>query len=480
MGDVLETQESDDKVSATIEQFDLVSIGEGMVQLNTELKYSITKGQLSLFEVDVDDRLKILNVEGPRQIPVKRWDVQTISMVDPENGKDEEEPKKANRKKRILRVWLEYGMEDEYNFTVRSEFSMNGTSDKITLPRWNGLSEDIVSRHKGFIAIEARTNVEVQEICSRGTATMDVSEIPSTLKSKARFPVLLGYKYLFPQHTIELNVKKHADVGVLIAVIDSALYSCTVSAEGRRMYQLLLQCRNTTQQYLRMKLPERCEIWSSTVNGQTVKPAKDVEKQELMIPLLKQSTVSNDSSFPIEIVYTENSTRGSEMVSYGEIMMQFPVVRLPISKLFVQVILPNNYKYGEFSGMQEVPRFSSAPPGGDAVHQVERYQVHSQSNMMMQNVRYDNNPMFDESLNMPVSESTKVGVLPVKVQVPMDGGKRFYFEQLMVVGGSVSNSGELESRQDGSSISLKVKYKKEEKSWWSKRSVGYGYSCNMV
>ncbi len=43
--------------------------------------------------------------------------------------------------------------------------------------------------------------------------------------------MLFGYKYLYPQYELVLDVKKHADVGVLIAVVDSAHYSATYAEE---------------------------------------------------------------------------------------------------------------------------------------------------------------------------------------------------------------------------------------------------------
>lgn len=54
----------------------------------------VISGQISLFEVEIHKDVKVLNVEGLKDFPVKRWDV--IS--------DKKETK-------TLKVWCDYGME---------------------------------------------------------------------------------------------------------------------------------------------------------------------------------------------------------------------------------------------------------------------------------------------------------------------------------------------------------------------------------
>ena len=49
---------------------------------------------MSLFEVELEKNVKVVNVEGLKHIPVKRWDVVT----------DKKERSK-------LKVWCDYGLE---------------------------------------------------------------------------------------------------------------------------------------------------------------------------------------------------------------------------------------------------------------------------------------------------------------------------------------------------------------------------------
>jgi hypothetical protein len=62
---------------------------------------------MSLFEVEIDPRLKIVNVEGMKNIPVKRWEVDTVEKKRKKKKTDEQKTEKKSKKKekkKILRV----------------------------------------------------------------------------------------------------------------------------------------------------------------------------------------------------------------------------------------------------------------------------------------------------------------------------------------------------------------------------------------
>ncbi len=70
---------------------------------------------------------------------------------------------------------------------------------------------------------------------------VDVDELPETLRGRASNPILLAYKYLLPEYTLKLSVKKHGDVDVLIAAVDCAYFTATKVEEGRSMYKLIMK-----------------------------------------------------------------------------------------------------------------------------------------------------------------------------------------------------------------------------------------------
>jgi hypothetical protein len=70
---------------------------------------------------------------------------------------------------------------------------------------------------------------------------IDVEEVSAALRGRSSSALLLAYKFLQPNYSLSLSVKKHDDVDVLIAVVDVAHFTATKTAEGRTMYKMLMK-----------------------------------------------------------------------------------------------------------------------------------------------------------------------------------------------------------------------------------------------
>jgi len=201
-------------------------------QTNTTAKFTIIHGSRSLFEFLIPKSLRILAVTGNN---IKRWDVVGSESRDANNdnksmepgldrlvsvdGGDDDDVLSGQDTNRVLKVWLEYGMEDEYRLEVVSELEMPSEStNDILVPRLQALG---INREKGFVGVEARTNVEINEAHTRGLGRIGTSELPAELVSKSPNPILLAYKFLQGGETLlKLNIKKHKDVRVRESVCD--------------------------------------------------------------------------------------------------------------------------------------------------------------------------------------------------------------------------------------------------------------------
>jgi hypothetical protein len=62
---------------------------------------------------------------------------------------------------------------------------------------------------KGFIAIEARSSVEVNEVSVKDLLVADVADIPDKLNEMAQNPLLLTYKFTSPSYSLKIDIKKH-------------------------------------------------------------------------------------------------------------------------------------------------------------------------------------------------------------------------------------------------------------------------------
>jgi len=416
----------------------------------------------------VDNRARVLSATGQG---VKRWEMVEAKKPDEEGvsreGKQREGkqrdasdvkgvPPKAHP--RLLKVYLEYGVEDKYELTLLSELEMPGTSCKIALPTFCCVGG--VKREKGSIGVEARTNVEVEFVQGAGMASVDTTELSKKVWAQASHPIILAYKFLEPRIWVELQVKKHDDVSVLIAVVESAHITTTQTEEGRILTKVVAKVRNTQQQFLRITTPPEASVWSTFVSGLPVKPARDKDGA-VMIPLKKMSQAdsqsgSSEQNFVLEFLYFQES---KPMQNRGRLTYNMPSMDLPCNHLYISMYLPRDYSYGEFAGdIKETHCFSGVVPQSVSDYEVQsnlqNRQQHMQTYMTQNVVRLERNDSItmddrdmedeqytDRATLLPQKEmaysaygskrSKAAGVLPVKVEVPVDG-ILFRFEQLLV------------------------------------------------
>lgn len=66
-----------------------------------------------------------------------------------------------------------------------------------------------VSRETGYIAVETRTNVEVNELKSDELSVVDIREVPDALNSMALNPLLLAYKFVCTDPSYSIAALTH-------------------------------------------------------------------------------------------------------------------------------------------------------------------------------------------------------------------------------------------------------------------------------
>eukprot|EP00042_Codosiga_hollandica_P031636 m.193942 g.193942 ORF g.193942 m.193942 type:complete len:702 (+) comp53689_c0_seq3:1009-3114(+) len=471
-------------LSIVVDQHHLFSIGEGMLVIDSVFNYDIRNGTVANLEVIFDSRVRVLSVEGRS---IRRWDVvQTAG----EAGSSKAPPN-------LLRIAFDHGVDGQFELLITSEMGLHGSSGILSCPAF-AHTHEAVSREKGMIAIQPNATVEIdQEGSCVGCVMVDVEELPSELRGRASAPILLAYKFLQPTYELQVSVKKHEDVDVLIAVVDVATFTATKTEEGRVMYRLVMKMRNTQKQYVRIDFSNQCDIWTVTVNAKAVKPARDNETQSVMIPLEKGGTGPGDkkhANFDVELVWVgEPPSEGSpNMTDRGTIHFSFPKVDIPLNVVQVNVFVPHEFKYSEFSGdLDECEYFTSLPvTHREESRPLQRQQYDSQLQLagMVQDTRrlsasigqeLEEQDMFLQDLdyNMDSVQTrgvkelssvqsrqrsrapwrpTRAGVVPVKVDM-VQGGRQFLFERFLVL---------------QQALTLSVQFAKQTKGFFSRRRTG--------
>eukprot|EP01133_Synstelium_polycarpum_P018048 gene18048-21545_t len=426
--------------SVVVHQDTLGSIGEGLLILKSSFKYKIVTGTISLIRIAVDSSINIINVEGEA---VKKWEIV-------EEGQ------------RVLHVCLDYGVESSYELTVSAEHSMRDTTADVAIPTMAALGDEIV-RHRGFLAIEARTNVEISEISSSVIDVIDVQEVPTALARMATHPILLAYKFLEPIYALALRVKKNSDVAVLVSIVESAHFLTTISYTGRTIHQLLLSIKNTTKQYLRITLPFEFHLWSTLMDGMPVRPscianAASPNSPTLLMPLLRPANAASpngdDTSVQIEIVVLEREPRDLT-AKKGRLSFTMPKVDLPLRAAHCTIYLPDNYSVSKHEGnLKKASRFSAEPPrpmmNDDIFNNIPMNNYNNNSNTSRNKMRYSAGSDDDDegghssflSVASKMQSRKKVGgkqskqncgVIPVRVDMPTTYNVQM-FQQILLSG----------------------------------------------
>ena len=281
-----------------------------------------------------------------------------------------------------------------------------------------------VERELGFIGVVAMANVEISAGDVVGATKIDARQLPPDIGAMTNQPILLAFRYIGKEVSIPLSIKKHGEIGVLVTIADSAVFTGMQLNDGRRMTKAIYSVRNNRNQYLRLKMPEAAEIWSVSVGGNPVAPAKD-EKGNVLIRLIQSASLSQElASFPVEVVYVE--TPGEVAPAAGKLRVELPTAYVPVMQAMYSFYAPaeGDYTIGwgkpGFSGpMSLVEQFTTLAAGaGAAVVQVNAAQQARQMEAAFQ-ARAE-------------AAARAVGATPVTVRLPING-KLFRLEKILAL-----------------------------------------------
>ncbi|KAG2386060.1 hypothetical protein C9374_003209 [Naegleria lovaniensis] len=452
---VTEEKESDEvvkvalPVSISSTQNSSCLIGEGVINTKSRFEYSIVNGSITSLEIAINPfglPFRIISVTGSS---IKEWHL--VSEENSGEGLKDEQLEDAqtfvNARKKLV-VTFSREIESSYTLEVTHEADMGGTSALVKTPSLSTLN---TVRETGTLAIIAKTVIEIVEKSRKYLRKIDVSELPHVHKQSG-FPILMGYRFLENQHELQLDVIRHADVAVLSTSVDNCKYSITLSSD-KLLHKMSMSVYNTTKQYLRVSLPKQlagAEVWSTTVDGSTVKPGQEVrgDVKTILIPLNKKQATT---AMNIDFTFTVPS---KVMSSSGTIDVTLAKIDCPISKLNLAVFLPKGYKYGEFEGnIQEIKNSFLTNTISDSVVGLKRFAKKKQfSNQKIAQV----SEAFENEIQQEFYDS---GVNPVNLSSldTTSGQIKFSFQRILLL--------------ENEAIATSVKYKEITKYWFQRRNL---------
>ena len=149
--------------------------------------------------------------------------------------------------------------------------------------------------------------------------------------------------------SLDLAFKPAKEATRVQAVVDLLAMTTVIDRMGRSCYEVKVQLQNRSEQFLRVRVPERLRLWSAKVAGQPVKPAVDAEGEsdEVLIPLIKTSP----GGLPYEVsMYfagvAVEPLNGLTRLSPPSVS----IVDIPVMQTTWSLRLPKGYRYFQPGG----------------------------------------------------------------------------------------------------------------------------------
>ena len=372
----------------------LVAVAEGILLCQETVSYNILHTAVRELSLQAPTNASVLTVTGPN---LQDWRVD-------KDGK--------------LQVLMKTEAIGSYTLRITYEQTSQAAAEAPVIHPAG------VERERGYVGVVAIANVEIAAGNVQGATAIDVRQLPADILSMTNQPILLAFRHLGSKFSIPLTIKKHEEVGVLVTIVDSSAFTAMQLPDGRRITQVVYSVRNNRNQFLRLKMPTDSEIWSVSVGGNTVSPAKD-ETANILVPLVRSARGAQElAAFPVEIVYVE--TPKAQAPERGEIHVDLPACAVPVMHVMYNYYVPAEGSYtvgwGEsgFSGpLQVVEEFTSlATKTGRRVIRVD---AAKQAQQMQRT--------FDAQVD---ARARAAGAAPIRVRLPING-KLFRLEKILVL-----------------------------------------------
>ena len=368
----------------------LVGLGDGLMRATTTVQYTILFAGVDRLQLKVPKGMQMLDVVGNG---VRDWKLD-------ESGN--------------LNVTL--------NYAAKGVYPLRFEMERVIGPQATDLGAPIavpvgVDRTKGFVGVESRGNLEIKAGAVANATPVDVRALPAAILGITSQPVLLGFKYLGGDVVIPLAAAQHEDVDVLVTLLDETRARTMWTPEGRRLTSVKYRIRNNRRQFLRLALPKGAELWSASVGGRAVQPAKASDAR-VMVPLVRSQAAGGElAAFEVEIVYVEAGAAPSSR-GRGEFMAELPRPDAPSTYVAWTVYAPNEAKVRRLTvdgTLRRVKYLSNPIPAED-----------------MNYVQAANPEVNQQAAQQANVGSLGDGAVPVQVSLPLQG-REINFERLLAL-----------------------------------------------
>ena len=156
----------------------------------------------------------------------------------------------------------------------------------------------------GYIAIAGSAGLAFDAETKRDPSVLPIAdvELPREYALLINNPVLRAYKYIQSPHEAVVKIRRYPTQALLGDVADHMLLRTRLSREGEAVTEAVYFVKNTSRQYLGLRLPAGAKLWSASVDGRPVQ-AFGQEGGSVLLPLERRPNPDEPSR--VQVVYAE-------------------------------------------------------------------------------------------------------------------------------------------------------------------------------
>ena len=310
-------------------------VTEGAVRHTQSVRYELHNAGVKVFELDIPDGARGLEVIGPK---IARWE-----RVDDDPSR--------------LRIELDGKWFDRtYPLMLRYETRFRMTDGQVGLgPVWCHGAD----HQRGYVVVTATDRVELSGPTVGPSLTpADPRTIDSSFGVGDQSSAAYCYRALSGDYELALRVNRHGSASLLGAQVQRCVIHSVVSADGRTINVAELELMPGPKRYLNVRLPDGSAVWSLMVNQRSVTPAQQMvgAQRTLLVPLPQSG--GSEMSAQVVLTYVMNSGSGGGPIS----QFRGPRFDLPLQNIKWVLYLPPEYEYDNFEGTLAVDEASVRYP----------------------------------------------------------------------------------------------------------------------
>ena len=267
-----------EKTALASEVFHLLSIGEGTIYGSAMFSYHISGAPLDKFRFGVHSSIKNLEFTGRDIVDWKKIK---------EAGEDGMEQWELNLCEKIMG-----------DFSILATYEMTLSSGE-NICRMGGIYTENAEAESGFIAVSSLRNLKfTDKNLPANVQAIDNSELPVEYREMIPNAVQRSYRCIRPPAWAEIAISSYPAEKLLDIAVDMSEASTRIDRNGQAETTIQYRVKNSSQQYLGLKLPPGANLWSVSVDNERKRLSSDEGK--LLIPIPRHQDINT----PIAISLT--------------------------------------------------------------------------------------------------------------------------------------------------------------------------------